>query len=470
MIDIILILIACTCITISMAVPATITSTMTRHCSREEAHSIALLYAYYKFDYSDCPSEFWLEALRHDAERQNDTRSKVLMYIGFNKGYFMMHWLNTWMDSYSTSRSANTGKGSSAKANSIETGRSSDTGAISGSMWMNAITKAQGGPHDTVADCGVCGDCNRPLRAPEPPLRQSFNTTIVGIDLNKYNIDLLTNISKQFPHLLPSQFSTSGVNLYLEHAAVSSTNGVVSVDNSRGSSYEGLAIRPGRENDTEFQDYIVVRQVTVDTLVDELLHRGWLASSTSLLAATSDHSMTRSSRNHAVTINNDRKSAIHPNMAKLFPPLIDLLMIDVEGFEPLVFQGARKLLRRREARIIIFEYHNVCPWPIYLLKTTLWHIERWEYACYFMSKHRRLWRISGCWDPIYEHHQWSNVLCVYRNDPWYRVIDSFRVTAAAAAQDKNAASVTQMPLPVYKKYTCPTEYTKRSAGTSATAH
>ena len=42
--------------------------------------------------------------------------------------------------------------------------------------------------------------------------------------------------------------------------------------------------------------------------------------------------------------------------------LIDMLLIDVEGFDALVVQGARHLLKRRAIRVIRFEYNMITPW------------------------------------------------------------------------------------------------------------
>lgn len=350
-------ILVCVYVTTTQAVPETSASVLKQYCTPEEAHAVARLFVFYNLDSSDCPSDFWLKELRIKSEQENEFRQKVLLYIGFNKGYGIASWLNTWTEGYSSASVSDGGTGSRSGT---------------GSAWLQALTTVQGGAREAVADCGVCGDCRRALQPPQPPLTRSFNTTIVGIDLNPFNVDLVGNISKQFPHLVPPESTT----LYLEHAAVSNKDGVVSVDNARGTSFEGLAIRPGREQDTEYEDYQVVRQVTVDTLVDELLGRGVLPSPPGAVGSR-------------------RKSAIHPNKAKLLAPLVDVLVVDAEGFDPLVLQGARALLRRREARIIVFEYHDLCPWPIYLLRTVLWHIERWEYVCYFQSQRRRLWRISG---------------------------------------------------------------------------
>jgi hypothetical protein len=38
--------------------------------------------------------------------------------------------------------------------------------------------------------------------------------------------------------------------------------------------------------------------------------------------------------------------------------MVDMLMIDTEGHDPLVLQGARKLLAQNRIRSIVFEYHR----------------------------------------------------------------------------------------------------------------
>jgi hypothetical protein len=43
-------------------------------------------------------------------------------------------------------------------------------------------------------------------------------------------------------------------------------------------------------------------------------------------------------------------------------------------------------------------------------------LDGYGYDCFFLQKYNTVIRITGCWDPRYEFHEWSNVMCVLRNE------------------------------------------------------
>ncbi|CAF1090302.1 unnamed protein product [Rotaria magnacalcarata] len=94
---------------------------------------------------------------------------------------------------------------------------------------------------------------------------------------------------------------------------------------------------------------------------------------------------------------------------------IDVLKIDTEGFDPLVLQGASRLLQEQRIRLMIFEYHGVGMWSTTTLEKVVHNLDRQGYACYQLGRTGIL-RLTNCWAPIFERKMWSNVLCISRSE------------------------------------------------------
>jgi FkbM family methyltransferase len=95
--------------------------------------------------------------------------------------------------------------------------------------------------------------------------------------------------------------------------------------------------------------------------------------------------------------------------------IIDVLAIDVEGMDPGVMRGARKLLGAGRVRVLEFEYNNMRLWTTEMLKDVTDELAELGYDCFYMQQ-TNLIRITGCWSPKFEAHYWSNVMCVRRAD------------------------------------------------------
>ena len=109
---------------------------------------------------------------------------------------------------------------------------------------------------------------------------------------------------------------------------------------------------------------------------------------------------------------------------------IDVLSIDVEGFDPLVLQGGDGLLRRGSVRYLEFEVNAAGRWRTTRLKDVIRFLDRRDYECFFEGK-GRVWPLSGsCWHWRYDHWTaWSNVVCVRRGDEWLATLATFVVNA-----------------------------------------
>jgi hypothetical protein len=101
------------------------------------------------------------------------------------------------------------------------------------------------------------------------------------------------------------------------------------------------------------------------------------------------------------------------------------LKIDVEGFDPLVLQGASqllsgKLLSMKRPTYILFEYSQAwtvaCDSSEYRLETVVNQLAGYGYKSYLLGPHQ-LMRLDGsCWCKDYEFWSWSNVFAVYDGD------------------------------------------------------
>jgi FkbM family methyltransferase len=130
---------------------------------------------------------------------------------------------------------------------------------------------------------------------------------------------------------------------------------------------------------------------------------------------------------------------------------VDSLVIDTEGSDALVLEGAATALAAHAVRVIQFEYHGVGYWSkqappadARTLRGTVRWLDALGYDCFFETNpHKRMsaraplktphaagpvkgWRSAslvpltgGCWHDAHEIHKWSNVACVVRGG-WER--------------------------------------------------
>jgi hypothetical protein len=221
-------------------------------------------------------------------------------------------------------------------------------------VWSEAITSVSG-----QEDCGNCGDCNSNN---DPPLNIiNTNITMIGLDLNGYNVKLVENITRHIKQILGHDLSRS---LFVMHAAVSNVTGNISVLDCSTGSWEGCLILP-----SALPGGIKVPVYKVDDLLQLLIRN-------SIIGTAKDK---------------DKNSLMHRHRTH---SIVDVLLIDTEGSDPLVLQGAAHLLRSKLVRIVVFEYHQKCPWPLFPLKDVIEDLHRSSYTCYFDGQ-GRLFRLTG---------------------------------------------------------------------------
>ena len=92
---------------------------------------------------------------------------------------------------------------------------------------------------------------------------------------------------------------------------------------------------------------------------------------------------------------------------------INMLLIDVEGFDFDVIFGAGSVLDRTE--YLEFEYHQKGTWKNYHITDAVRLLDGKGFTCYWAGV-KKLWRITNCYiDDLYAWHGWSNVACVHRS-------------------------------------------------------
>jgi len=98
-------------------------------------------------------------------------------------------------------------------------------------------------------------------------------------------------------------------------------------------------------------------------------------------------------------------------------PLIDMLLVDAEGFDWEVLQGADNTIDR--ARYLTFEVHNTGNWPTHSLVDLVQNNLK-NFNCYWTARNKLL-RISDCLDDqmarLYDKQRsWSNVVCSHQRE------------------------------------------------------
>ena len=370
------------------------------NCTAEDAFKIA-----HRFrksgrydDGSRCPRETWLEAMASI----DDVPTKLFINIGFNKGYNFAVWANVfapWTGYLLWSFSHVSLPLSPNSDNILKIG-------IDSMKWFKAIDKT-GTYSDWKEACGKCRDCWANFnRSKWSFSEEESHIVMLGLDLNEHNVQLVHDVQKNIIEGNKGAVNFSKLNLTLIHAGASDQNGEIKLKScSIGDELCSLdlILNETSLSNNEFGRFKHVPLFTVEKLVTDLDKADGLTAGGNI---------------------------------------VDILMIDAEGFDPLILKGSKELFRQGRVRCVIFEYHGIGPWLNHLLKDVLFEFENFEMDCYFQGN-GRLWPLTGCWDVAYEFHWWSNVMCLKRDDPYHVSIGDFivRPETQDISHEKKIASV-----------------------------
>ena len=189
------------------------------------------------------------------------------------------------------------------------------------------------------------------------------------------------------------------------HAAMSAKDGKMYFPTAlAGIEHLGLGhcMDPAKRDSASCQ---LVPALTVDTFVRERV----IAQSTILQSAVqADRAEYRAITKSAT---DDKISSAWNNYRPRF--MIDMLMVDVEGYDWQVLGQGGANWTLRHTRYLEFEYHGTGAWNHDKLSVAIEYLDRLGYTCYWAGR-GRLVRITGCFQGYMEVHEWSNVACVNR--------------------------------------------------------
>ena len=112
---------------------------------------------------------------------------------------------------------------------------------------------------------------------------------------------------------------------------------------------------------------------------------------------------------------NDPKQMPLDRLSRDFPILnegrpIHFLHLESHGFDDELLSGGKDTLQLVE--YLQFTYTWKGSWPKQNFKDAIEFLAHKNFVCYWNGTEGRLWRITGCWLDMYEHHNWSHVNCV----------------------------------------------------------
>ena len=364
-------------------------------------------------DGSRCPTENHFFAALYRADPNPD--DKLLMSVGANKGYDIVHFLGLW--------------------------GTVDCDVLFFNKWAMLLSKMHN--YGRTVDehiCGECRECNERFRIqptdlpprdpPAPPQQQSGPVKqrrrkrihhthlkfpiVVAIDANPRNILSLQRIqsSYQLPLWPINAFisdTTTPSELFLPSCEWGKQHCPPPLGSPRaagdsppsvgaGGGFLGLfpSLNRSASASANADDDLaptLVQQHTISSLIHEMHMNG------------------------SISVRKD----------------ISLLLIHTEGSEGYVLDGARTLLRSGRVRVLVFSYHPQ-RWGQHSLHDHIEWISRNMNeggaspgaACYLLGN-TRLWKIShNCWDNYHRKHA-STVACVRRGDVWEGTMDGMAV-------------------------------------------
>ena len=253
----------------------------------------ARLFAELNYDGSNCPKESWLQELAF----VDPSVDKVFINVGFNKGYNYVLWLNIWLPRLN----------------------------ITSEQWIQKIQFITKLDTEKYSFCGNCNECklsNEKMYrniTTELPSAGNEKIQMIGIDLNKLNVELADKLVETLP-------SKEYYNITNIHATISDKYDQVYVEDCQ-LGFESCQVIPQKyvTNET-IQNFQRVQQYSLDIM-------------------------------YHLNIFPKRKNRIISYSNKIYniTSIIDILLIDAEGYDPLILIGTQHLFKNQLIRMIIFE-------------------------------------------------------------------------------------------------------------------
>lgn len=367
---------------------------------------------------------------------QYSRHKKLLINVGFNKGYNFAIWSNLF----------------------------ASWSGLNPATWHQLIMRMRPGLKSDAA-CGAhaCADCRAKFSVEPSLVSQSGqmgnisrgdSIVMIGVDMNNDNVEMVGNITDfLYGHDTPL-LNLRGVDIHLVDAAISDKNGSMELPICPLTDEEcALGQMSPLQESLKEKKKLVYKKVDI-LAIDDVMRMVREKGLYSPLEAENERSRfntwfhRRLMRRHGVLERkvkiggggDDGGERVPPTgnatlmtdfpLPPLHKPLVDILMIDTEGNDPKALQGASQLLAGKGARVVIFEYHRNGEWGRWkegvTLEKSINELDKWGYDCYWQGN-ARLWPITGCYHAKYETHNWSNVMCVLRGDFYHNAVQSLVV-------------------------------------------
>ncbi len=348
-------------------------------CSEEDASRIGKDFENLKHDSTHCPVEEWLYQMAlHDI-----SGSKFFVNIGVNKGYTIAKWLNIF------------------------------------TPW-NQVTTAKWNEHllevrpELEESCGPCNDCQQTF--PGQGFQRFLSIphmTILAVDVNPHEIATIEAIMRNIEGA--SNVQHIGVSMFTAIGAVGEKIGDWHIP-------ECFVMEDDCDS-VKHKDIIEAKHIT-NTLVNTVTF--------DQMYSEFKNSYRKFLRNRGYTFHDLTNTTFYPFDASIVTrdkgrnvfPRIDIMAIDMDGYDALTIQGAYGQLSGRNVRSIMFEYHYLPPWRKMKLEEIVVNLDGFGYDCY-MKGSNKLWKLSSCFASHYEFHGWGNILCMLRGDIWHDIVQQY---------------------------------------------
>ena len=260
------------------------------------------------------------------------------------------------------------------------------------SQWSNQLNLYASSRHKNPMGCACPGCADSPQRAPQPR-----PTTIHAFEILPKNVEWLQHAVNHFG-------LSSAV--MVTHAAVASVSGTAMVpsDSELGQEDATAESDVNLKRFTRYQSW-KRKHVAYDTRIPQL----------SIDSYTQERDIQR----------------------------VHWLSIDTEGHDPLVLEGTRNLLAAGAVDVLEFEYHHKGYWNTstpagHHLHEVLQSLRRLHYRCFWQGNRD----VDGCvaqasppcWEPTFEHHKWSNLVCAHEKTKESGVLHELIRLASECAQ------------------------------------
>jgi hypothetical protein len=346
-------------------------------CSDEDKVRIAKDFVQLNYDSTHCPVEEWL----HQMATHDIPGSKFMVNIGINKGYTIAKWLNVF-----------------TPWNQVTTGK-----------WQEYLLEVR---PELEESCGPCNECQHTF--PGQGFQRFLNIphmTILAIDVNPHEITTVESIMRNIESAANVQHI--GVSMFTAINAVGEKIGDWHIPACFVMEDDCGTVKHKDIIESNHMTYTLVDTVTFDHLFSEfkmsyrkfLKNRGYIFQD-----------LTNTTFYPDVI---DQKDRLRNSF-----PRIDLMAIDMDGYDALTIQGAYGQLAGRNIRSIMFEYHYLPPWRNMKLEEIVDKLDGYGYDCYIKGINR-LWKLSSCFVNPFEFHNRGNMMCILRGDIWHDIVQPY---------------------------------------------